>query len=147
VVVDGVTRNSELHPLLADVLLPLGIPGTGNPPAFAEFLRGRVDDPGTRSVTGSWNLYQYTAAGFDLSQPWQAPRSTWVWGEGAPRDVPELDGVPTLLIGPPSYQRDWNPDRIFWALGADVTVVEEFHADRVRSLLARAKQASSGLTP
>jgi hypothetical protein len=101
IVVDGVVSNFDLHALLADLLMPRGIPGTSNPPAH------------------------------------------WVWGEGQPRDVPELDGVRTLLVGPSALERSWNAGRTFAALRAQVEVREELSPNAVHDCMRRFAETPS----
>jgi hypothetical protein len=141
VVMDGICDNFTLHALLAGALVPLGVPGGRdgrpgdiNPPELLAYLRGEADDCPREWVGGVWNLYDYRAAGQDLSRPGGAA-AAWVWGEGRPTDVPPVDGVRTLLVGPPAYDRTWSPVRIFEALRPRVDVVEELPATEVRAML------------
>jgi hypothetical protein len=143
VVLDGIVDNFTLHALLAAALVPLGIPGQANAPEVIAFLRGESESCPVDHITGSWNLYDYRAAGLKLTRPMEVPQSTWVWGEGRPRDVPRFEGIRTLVIGPAAYQRSWSAGRTFAALPADIRVSEELPAAQVRSLIARAAEAAS----
>jgi hypothetical protein len=138
VMLDGVVDNYTLHLLLAEALMPLGIPATANPADVVAYARGESDSRSTNHVKGSWNMYDYRAASLDLTDPTAAPLSMWVWGEGRPRDVPTLDGVRTLLIGPQRPSRTWNSPRTFHALPSSIQVIEELEPARVKSLLTRA---------
>lgn len=77
------------------------------------------------------------AAGFDLGDPRAAPVGTWIWGEGLPRDVPMVDGIRTVLVGPPAYSRTWNIGRRFSALPARIDIVRELSAEETREALDR----------
>jgi hypothetical protein len=144
VAVDGVADNRTLHLLLAEELVPLGIPGTVNPPDVVAFCRGGAPWPETSTVVGSWNLYDYRAAPYDLAVPGDVPAATWVWGEGRPADVPELDGVRTLLVGPQQPWRSWRVGRPFAALGSTVTVEAELGPAETATALGRARAAAAG---
>jgi hypothetical protein len=140
---DGVADNRTLQLLLAEELVPLGVPGTVNPPDVVAFCRGGAPWPETSTVLGSWNLYDYRAAPYDLAVPASVPTTAWVWGEGRPTDVPELDGVRTLLVGPQQPWRSWRVGRPFAALGSDVTVEAELGPVETANALGRARAAAA----
>jgi hypothetical protein len=135
--VDGVVSNFDLHALLADALVPRGVPGSQNPPDVMAVLRGEANQCRTNHVAGSWNLYGWRAAGCDLREPREVPHDLWVWGEGQPADVLEFDGRKALLVGPAAFERSWNAGRMFSALPARVDIGEELDRDQVRELLGR----------
>lgn len=137
VVVDGVTTNFDLHALLADALVPRGLPGKTNPPDVIAVIKGETSECRRSFVSGSWNFYTHAAAAHDLREPRRVPHETWVRGEAQPRDVPEVDGVRTLLVGPSAFERTWNAGRTFAALRTSVTVGEELSTEAVRELLRR----------
>ncbi len=135
VVVDGVVSNYDLHALLAAALAGHGVATADNPAALFAYLRGDREAPPRPYVAGSWNLYGIGAAGFDLRDAGRVPQDLWVWGEGAPRDVPRVAGVPTVLLGPAAPERTWSSGRTFAALRQDVRVLRELSADEVRAAL------------
>lgn len=144
VTLDGIVDNFTLHALLAGALVPLGIPGENVDARTLDYLRGEPDSrPADNGISGSWNLYDYRAAAHDLTRPTEVPDSIWIWGEGRPRDVPPWEGIRTLLLGPPAYQRNWRAGRTFQALRADIQVAAELPQDEVATLLARAARAPS----
>jgi hypothetical protein len=137
VLIDGVVSNFDLHALLVEELVPRGIPGVRNPSDVIAVVRGDGNECRRNYVTGSWNLYTFRAAGRDLSEPRHVPHQHWVWGEGQPRDVPDADGVKTLIVGPTALERSWSVGRTFAALRARVEVTGEMTRDAVRATLAR----------
>lgn len=139
--VDGLVRNFDLHLLLAEALATKGVPVAKNDRAVIANLRKDDAAPKGASVRGSFNLYSWQAAGFDLADGGRVPHDVWVWGEGAPRDVPLFDGVRTLLIGPASMQRGWNAGRTFARLFADVSIQREWSRDEVQTALGRLRDA------
>ncbi|GAA1843595.1 hypothetical protein [Asanoa iriomotensis] len=114
--------------MLAGALVDHGLPGTANPPELLAYLRGEADAPSRDYVQGSWNLYDYRAATFDLSTE-VPPLDVWVSGEGAPRDVRPVEGVRTLLVGPASIERTWSAERTFSALPSSVRISSELARD------------------
>jgi hypothetical protein len=141
VVVDGVVSNFDLHALLADELVPRGIPGLRNPPDVIAVVRGQSNECRRNYVAGSWNLYTFRAAACDLREPRHVPHTHWVWGEGQPRDVPAVDGVKTLIAGPSALERSWNAGRTFAALRASADIREEMPREEVRETIARLASA------
>jgi hypothetical protein len=143
VALDGIVGNFDLHALLADALVPRGIAGERNPIDVIARVRGETSVSSRDFVTGTWNLYTARAAGFDLGDPRAAPVGTWVWGEGLPRDVPAVNGVRTLLVGPPAYARTWSISRTFSALPARIDVVREIDRAEVDAALGGLDPRSS----
>ena len=142
ITVDGVTSNFELHTLVAAALIERGLPGKAPPPALVAFLEGRAATAGVDYVEGVWSYYDWRAAANDL-RAGTVPTDRWVWNEGSPQDVPMFNGRRTLLIGPPTIQRTWNPYRSFLALSGSVRFDAELPRSRVRSLLEEMAQAST----
>jgi hypothetical protein len=35
----------------------------------------------------------------------------WIWNEGRPADIPQLDGVRVVVLEPEPYPRSWNTGR------------------------------------
>jgi len=136
VLLDGIVRNFDLHALLAGALVGHGVPGTANPPELLAYVCGETGAPPRDWVEGTWNLYDFRAARFDLSTE-VPPLEFWVWGEGAPRDVPPVDGVRTLLVGPASMERSWSAGRPFSALPSSVRISSELSRDEVADSMAR----------
>jgi hypothetical protein len=141
ILVDGVTSNFDLHTTVSDALIRRGIPGTLPPARLIAYLAGRAPTPGQDHVEGVWNFYSWRGAAYDLSAPTDVPHDVWVWNEGAPRDVPRFDGIPTLVVGPPPFQRTWNSGRLFTALPVQVTVETELDNRDVQSTLLRMRQS------
>jgi hypothetical protein len=144
---DGIVSNHDLHALLAAALVPLGIPGEACSRAVISYLEGAGEAPRTNHVRGTWNLYDYRAVAYDLTDGAKVPLDVWAWGEGIPTDVPRLDDVPTLLVGPPSIVRSWSLERTFCALKSRVTVARELSATEYEERLARAKRATGAHPP
>jgi hypothetical protein len=139
--VDGVATNFDLHALIADALIERGVPGTRNPRDVMGVIRGTADSCVQNHVAGSWNLYTFRAAAYDVRAAEKVPTEHWVWGEGQPRDVPVVDDMRTLVIGPPKYSRVWDSGRTFCALHPSVEVVSELSTPDVRATLRRLSAA------
>ncbi|MEU7341247.1 hypothetical protein [Streptomyces sp. NPDC007074] len=89
--------NFQLHTLLADALIGGGHLA-GRAPSAQEAAVCR-DAPGQVPTVGAFNLV--------------TPEGEWVWNEGAPADIPVVDGVRLLVLDPPPYERSWQAGRFF----------------------------------
>lgn len=138
--VDGIVRNWDAHALLADALDAYGVPAFRNDRDVLDALRSEHGAQQDASVRGTWNMYSYRASRFDLARGADVPLDAWVWGEGAPRDVPTFGGRRALLLGPPSVERQWSAGRVFSKLLASVRVERELPRDEVRHILAAMRE-------
>jgi hypothetical protein len=151
--VSGVAHNFQLHTLLADSLIPPspgllgngplrhGLAGHKPSPAVAEVAWG----VGPRSIdegsTGVWDLYAWTALTPDGTLPSRVDPEHWVWGEGMPADIPRFEGPRVVLLGPPSYRREWSTARGFAELRVSITLKAELTPDEVSHWLTRMGRA------
>jgi hypothetical protein len=133
--VDGIVRNWDAHALLADALHARGVAVTRNAIEVLDALRAHASVPSHSSVRGTWNLYSFRAAAYDLARGAEVPTDVWVWGEGGARDIPRFRGRRTLLLGPASIERGWNAGRVFSELLAEVTVMRESEGPAVAQML------------
>lgn len=122
---DGVVSNYDLHVLLGDALAARGIGSHTNSPALLDFVRGKRAEATLTHVAGCLAMYDYRAVGADLRSDNGVPLDFHVWGEGRPSQVPLVDGVPVLVVGPQTIRRTWSPSRVFQALPCDVWIEEE----------------------
>ncbi len=77
------------------------------------------------SVNGAWNVYSYQALSSieKLPDPKDLKANKfWIWNEKTPADVPVVDGHRIILIGPPSFPRNWKFTRDFKHLKAGIVV-------------------------
>ncbi|MFJ8842191.1 hypothetical protein ACIRFF_04730 [Streptomyces cyaneofuscatus] len=100
----GIGDNFQLHTLLADALIGGGHVA-GHAPSPQEVAVCR-ETPGQVDTVGS----------FDLT----APDGGRLWNEGAPADIPVVDGVRLLVLDEPSYRRSWPAGRFFPGMRGDV---------------------------
>ncbi|WP_343335986.1 hypothetical protein [Streptomyces sp. SUK 48] len=116
----GLGDNFPLHTLLADVLIGGGhLPGRA--PAVEEAAVCR-DQPGQVHTTGSFNLV--------------APTGAWLWNEGAPADIPVVDGARLLVPEPPPYQRSRPAGRFFPHMTGDLVLERLLAPEEAGRLLA-----------
>ncbi|PVC96143.1 hypothetical protein DBP19_07195 [Streptomyces sp. CS090A] len=100
----GIGDNFQLHTLLADALIGGGhVEGHAPSPHEVAVCR---ETPGQVDTVGS----------FDLT----APDGGRLWNEGAPADIPMVDGVRLLVLDEPSYRRSWPAGRFFPGMRGDV---------------------------
>lgn len=139
----GVADNFQLHTLLADALfgdVAIGwLEGARPSPALARCARGEGPQSLDESARGAWNLYTWRAFPYDpaLREATAIPHEDWIWGEGTPADIPTLDGVRVIGLGPSSYERAWAGSRMFGTLRAHVTVTAQLDEAGVERWLAR----------
>lgn len=100
----GIGDTFQLHTLLADALVGGGHVA-GRAPSSQEVAVCR-ETPGQVDTVGS----------FDLTAPDGGP----LWNEGAPADIPVVEGVRLLVLDEPSYQRSWPAGRFFPGMRGDV---------------------------
>jgi hypothetical protein len=112
----GIADNFQLHTLLMDEMPP----ASRVSPSVAATVRGSGPQMIDETVTGAWNLYTYAAIRDGRILEAHAPGKHWIWNEGAPRDIPKVDGHRVVLLGPPAYERTWEAVRTFEPLRAQL---------------------------
>jgi len=142
----GVSSNFQLHVLLMDIF-PQSDPRGGRriSQKAADVTRGNVaeqqDDAG---IVGCWNLHAWTALqGTGRLTNDHSPSATdhWIWNEGVPAHIPVFDGYRVVVLGPPSYERNFNAGRTFLNLRADIDVERPLTSDEVDGWVTRFSQA------
>ena len=132
----GIADNFQLHTLLMEVF-PSARAGLLRRPrrrvseAVAANARGEGPQALDELVTGAWNLYTHEAV-IDGRLPDSSDRSmwsTWIWNEGVPADIPELDGHRVIVLGPPPYSRSWPASRVFGRMPATLDARELSRAE------------------
>jgi hypothetical protein len=149
-----ISSNFELHVLLMDVFPQAGTVGSLRALATLvglrkrrrvsqrarDIVRGVVADQGGEPVIGQWNLHAWTAlqATGRLSQGHEEQATAhWIWNEGVPADIPEFEGHRVVLLGPPSYERNFDAQRRFAGLRPDIEVQRMLSADEVEAWVKR----------
>ncbi|RAY15189.1 hypothetical protein DPM19_10730 [Actinomadura craniellae] len=119
VTISGIGDNFQLHTLLAAALVdrPQGVPGRAPDPRWVAASGDGDLQPDTPSVVGWWNLVD--------------ARGGWIWNEGVPADIPEVNGVRVVVLDPPAYERVWSPGRRFPLMPGSLTVNGTYTADEL----------------
>ncbi|UBU11812.1 serine/threonine-protein kinase [Nonomuraea gerenzanensis] len=127
VVIGGIGDNFQLHTLLADVVSGPAehglIEGVQPEP---EWVMGASDgdvDPEDGPVHGQFNLVD--------------AYGKWIWNEGVPADIPQLDGVRVVVLDPPPYERSWSPGRRYPMMPGTIRLERILPADEAAAWLAR----------
>lgn len=120
--ITGIADNFQLQTLLQSALADVGVPCDRPHPDVLASARGEGPQESGQSATGTWNLYDGRAAGLDVSNALRVPRDLWVWGEGAPADIPRIAGVRAVVLGPGAYARSWSGIRVFTHLKASLVL-------------------------
>lgn len=113
----GIADNFQLHTLLAERLVTPGhVPGVApSTEAVRACLGQSPDDPWAYEAAGSFNLV--------------APDGSWIWNEGAPHDIPVVDGARLLVLDPPPYERSWSGVRPFAGMAAELVLERRLSED------------------
>ena len=46
----------------------------------------------------------------------------WIWNEGRPADIPQLEGERVVVLDPPPYLRSWNAGRAYPLMHPSLTI-------------------------
>lgn len=121
----GIGDNFQLHTLLADALIGGGhVEGHAPSPHEVAVCR---ETPGQVDTVGS----------FDLT----APDGGRFWNEGAPADIPVVDGVRLLVLDEPSYRRSWPAGRFFPGMRGDVILERALEPEETERWFAHVSPA------
>jgi hypothetical protein len=139
--ISGVVDNFQLNVLLMD-----GFPKSGLfarrrvAQRVAAIARGDGPQQSNDTVTGVWNLYTWEAieSRGTLPDPGDTDSSKfWIWNEGTPADIPLFDGRRAILLGPASYPRSWQSQRMFSKLRAHLEIEQKLTKDETEDWLRR----------
>lgn len=147
--ISGVVDNFQLNVLLMDVFPKSGFLARRRVPhAVADVARGNGPQQSHHTVTSIWNLYTWEAIETGMALPDPSDHASiahWIWNEGTPADIPAFDGRRVVLLGPASYPRSWQSQRMFDRLPAKLEIQRKLTKDEVSDWLQRmfaAKNAS-----
>lgn len=142
--ISGVVDNFQLNVLLMDAF--------PNPGLFARrrvsrrvaaVARGEGPQQTNDTVTATWNLYTWEAIQPDFTLPNPNDPAFWIWNEGSPEDIPLFEGRRVVLLGPPSYPRYWQSQRMFNRLRATLHCERTLTKSEVCGWLQRMLAAKS----
>jgi len=142
----GISSNFQLHVLLMDVF-PHSDPRSDRriSQRAADVTRGTIaeqqDDAG---IVGCWNLHAWTAlqgTGRLTNDHSPSAMDHWIWNEGVPAHIPIFDGYRVVVLGPPSYERNFSAQRDYLNLRADIEVERPLTPGEVDGWVTRFSQA------
>ncbi len=143
---NGVSDNFQLNVLLMDVFPRGWFQRRRVSKLAANVARGIGPQHTDDAIYGVWNLYTKAALNSDGTLPdpkdHEADKTTAVWNEGIPADIPLLDGHRVVLLGPKSYIRTWHAQRDFNLLRADISKVRKLKQAEVENWLDRIRTSS-----
>jgi hypothetical protein len=121
--ITGIADNFQLNTLLMDAFPRSGIFSRRRVSRRAAAIaRGDGPQASQETMVSPWNLYTWEAIQPDLTLPssdnWRSATAYWIWNEGAPEDIPKLNGQRVVLLGPASYPRGFFAQRSFKRLRA-----------------------------
>lgn len=137
----GISENFQLSGLLMDCF--------PNPGIFrrrriskksAAILRGDGPQMSDETLTAPWNLYTYQAIAGGNSLPGEGEMGDsehWICNEGIPDDIPLALDKRVILIGPMSYPRMFQCQRMFQKLPASIDIDETLSPEQVDQWVSR----------
>ncbi len=131
----GIADNAQLH-----ALLMAHYPDAAKtfPKKALPIFDGSGAQTSEINVESNWNLYSYRALDRDGNiKDDLADSEHWLWNEDAPIDIPTFENYRVIVLGPSSYTRGWQAQRLFAPLQASVDVDRELNADEVGEWVAR----------
>lgn len=131
----GIADNAQLHALLMahypDAALRY-------PKAATAIFDGSGPQTSELKVESNWNLYAFGALDANGNIKDELSDSQhWLWNEDAPIVIPKWEQYRVIVLGPSSYSRGWQAQRLFAPLKASVDVDRELNADDVAAWVAR----------
>lgn len=142
VLIRGVADVNQLHVLLADLL-----PGRRVDSRIVDAYLDADTDPDAAVMTARFQLFRPSALQPDGTLPRGfAGSDHWVWGEQSPAVLPQENGERVVLLGEPTFAAEWDVERKFPRLNAEVERVEALgRAEVERWLAARCPAFRSGV--
>jgi hypothetical protein len=134
----GISHNFQLHVLLADALIgdPAEglVPGPRPDPEAVAMARDRPFDQNAPPVRASFHLQTWHAIRPDGSHDTN-PMAHVLWHEGTPADIPEVDGVPVVLLSEVTLPRTWRAPRDWTEMVGELEVVRRMTPEQVEDFL------------
>jgi hypothetical protein len=143
--ISGVVDNFQLNVLLMDAFPQSAKLAPRVSRQVADVACGIGPQQTEDHLTGAWNLYTWRAVrpGLILPNPKDhGASSLWIWNEGVPEDIPLFEGRRVLLLGPPSYPRGWQCQRMFGKLPAGLECECRLSTSEVADWLQRMLSAN-----
>ena len=131
----GIADIAQLH-----ALLMAHYPDAARkyPKAATAIFDGSGPQTGDFNVESDWNLYAYGALNRDGSiKDDLADSEFWIWNEDSPIVIPKWESYRVIVLGPSSYSRGWQAQRLFASMRAGVDVDRELNADEVADWIER----------
>lgn len=131
----GIADNAQLH-----ALLMAHYPDAAKtfPKKALAIFDGSGEQTSEFSVESNWNLYCYRALDRDGNiKNDLADSQHWLWNEDSPLEIPIFEGMRVIVLGPSSYTRGWQAQRLFAPLRASIDVDRELNAGDVAAWIER----------
>lgn len=131
----GIADNAQLH-----ALLMAHYPDAAKtfPKKALPIFDGSGEQTSEMTVESNWNLYAFGALNRDGSiKDDLADSEYWLWNEDAPIDIPKFENYRVIVLGPSSYTRGWQAQRLFAPLRASIDVDRELGAHDVAAWMQR----------
>lgn len=131
----GIADNAQLHALL---MAHYPDAAKNFPPAALPIFEGSGEQTSEINVESNWNLYSYRALDRDGNiKDELADSEHWLWNEDSPTEIPTFEGLRVIILGPSSYTRGWQAQRLFASLRASIDVDQDLDAGAVAVWIER----------
>lgn len=138
--INGIVDNYQLQHLLMSLpLLNDGVAAISDEDLLV--VNGQGEQVTERTIESKWNMYNFELC----EQPnWKNKingsqsvdlRSTWIWEEAVPADIPVYNDRRVVLLGKPSYSRTSTVQRTFKNLKANIEIEKELSPEEVAQWL------------
>lgn len=148
ILIGGIGTNFELHVLLMDALIGNAwqgwIPGKRPAKDAVASIKTVLKDAGRITIQGQFNLVNWMGLQPDntLGNSFSPESSRyWIWNEGTPADIAQLDGKRIVLLGKPPYNRSWNGGRAFQTMHPLLEVQGKLSPEEYEAWISKIRQA------
>ena len=137
----GIADNFQLQMLLQSEWEKLD-GKTRVSPEITAMARGEGEQRLEKRVTGSWNLWNWPVLRTHRELPTDSSQNElWIWNEGRPSDIERFQNWRVVILGPPSYQRGWQAQRLFSRLSAHIEILRVLSPAEVAAWIGKLRAA------
>lgn len=131
--ISGIADNFQLQ------LLLMSIPGLGDTISaeHTAVVNGTGPQDGEASIAGKWDMCTWPVLSASHKETGNSDSDYWIWSEGSPEDIEQLDGRRVILLKEPSYQRSLYVQRSFSTLPASIQIEKWLNEEELTQWLEK----------
>lgn len=133
--ISGIADNFQLQ------LLLMSIPQLGDTidAGLTAVVDGSGPQDGEASVVGKWDMCNWPVLSASHKEGGNSDSDHWIWSEGNPEDIEQLDGRRVILLKEASYERGLYVQRSFSTLPASVNIEKWLSEEELNRWLEKMK--------